>query len=189
VSPVIVVLSGSNRPRARTLQVAKALVPLVAEAGAEPHLLNLQDLPPDLFVPTSYGNPPPSFRPYQEAMLAARGVLTVVPEYNGSYPGALKYFIDLLKFPETLRGVAAGFVGVATGEWGGLRAVEQLQMVFRYRHAHLFGTTVFVREVHRAIGPDGQVQDEALAARLRELVTGFVRFTRTSHPGPAAQPG
>ncbi|RLE20696.1 MAG: NADPH-dependent oxidoreductase, partial [Acidobacteria bacterium] len=30
----------------------------------------------------------------QEAILETDGILTIVPEYNGSYPGALKYFID-----------------------------------------------------------------------------------------------
>ncbi|MCO5170774.1 MAG: NAD(P)H-dependent oxidoreductase [Planctomycetes bacterium] len=175
---MIVVLSGSNRPRSRTLVVARALVPLLEAAGAEARLMNLEDLPGDLFVPTSYGNPPPSFQPYQAAISGAEGVLTVVPEYNGSYPGALKYFIDLLKFPESLHGVAAGFVGIASGEWGGLRAVEHLQQVFRYRRAHIYGHSVYVREVHRALDPAGQVQDAALRARLEELARGFVAFCR-----------
>lgn len=185
---VIVVLSGSNRPRSRTLLVAKAVVPLLAAEGAEPHLINLEELPNDLFVPSSYGNPPPSFRPYQEAILAAKGVLTVVPEYNGSYPGALKYFIDLLKFPESLQGVPAGFIGVATGEWGGLRAVEQLQMVFRYRRAHLFGHAVFVREVHKTLDPSGKITDAKMEERLRDMIHGFVGFCRQIHGSGAAPP-
>ncbi len=181
--PMIVVLSGSNRPRSRTLQVARALVPLVEAQGATAHLINLEDLPGDLFVPTSYGNPPPSFAPYQEAIFAAEGVLTVVPEYNGSYPGALKYFIDLLKFPESLRGVPAGFVGIASGEWGGLRAVEHLQQVFRYRRANIYGHSVYVREVHRALA-DGKLQDAAIEARLADMIHGFVSFCRQSKGSP-----
>jgi NAD(P)H-dependent FMN reductase len=186
---VIVVLSGSNRPKSRTLQLARALVPLLAAQGAEPHLINLEELPGDLFVPTSYGNPPPSFKPYQDAISAARGVLTVVPEYNGSYPGALKYFIDLLKFPESLAGLAAGFVGIASGEWGGLRAVEHLQQVFRYRRAHIYGHSVYVREVHRALDASGRLQDPALEARLADLVKGFDAFSRQVRgQGPAPSP-
>jgi chromate reductase, NAD(P)H dehydrogenase (quinone) len=185
---VIVVLSGSNRPRSRTLQVARALVPLLATAGADAHLINLEEMPLDLFVPASYGNPPASFKAHQDAVLGAQGVLTVVPEYNGSYPGALKYFIDLLKFPESLKGQPAGFVGIASGEWGGLRAVEQLQMVFRYRQAHLFGHTVFVREVHKVLDATGKIQDAAVEKRLRELVQGFVAFCRQVQGQPPPPP-
>lgn len=175
---MIVVLSGSNRPRSRTLQVARALVPILVAQGAGAHLMNLEDLPGDLFLPTSYGDPPSSFRPYQEEISAAEGVLTVVPEYNGSYPGALKYFIDLLEFPESLRGVPAGFVGIASGEWGGLRAVEHLQQVFRYRRANIYGHSVYVREIHKALDAAGKLQDPALEARLTDLVHGFVSFCR-----------
>jgi len=75
----------------------------------------------------------------------ADGIVTVVPEYNGSFPGVLKYFIDMLRFPESLYGIPAAFVGIAAGEWGALRAVEQMEMVFQYRHAHLFGRRVFIR--------------------------------------------
>ena len=35
------------------------------------------------------------------AVLQAEGLIVVTPEYNGSLPGVLKYFIDMLKFPES----------------------------------------------------------------------------------------
>jgi chromate reductase, NAD(P)H dehydrogenase (quinone) len=184
---MIVVLSGSNRPRARTLVVAQGVVRHLTALGAAPHLIDLQTMPADLYVPASYKSPPESFLAHQRAVLAARGIITVVPEYNGSYPGALKYFIDLLKFPESLRGVPAGFVGLAAGEWGALRAVEQLEMVFKYRNAHLYGKTVLVREVHKALDADGRFVDPALEARLGDMVRGFVDFCR--QVGPAAATG
>jgi len=58
-------------------------------------------------------------------VLMAAGLHVVLPEYNGSYPGVLKYFIDMLKFPESFENKPAAFVGVANGQWGALRAVEQ----------------------------------------------------------------
>lgn len=184
---VIVVIAGSNRPGSRTLQVAREAVRhLGAEAPDLPvHLVNLEAMPHDLFVPASYKSPPAAFLPHQAAILAAQGVLTIVPEYNGSYPGALKYFIDLLKFPESLRGVPCGFVGLAAGEWGGLRAVEQLEMVFKYRSALLYGQSLYVREVHRNLSPEGRLS-APLDERLCTLVRGFVAYTRQVKPGQVA---
>ncbi|MDZ7716989.1 MAG: hypothetical protein U5J95_12320 [Balneolaceae bacterium] len=36
------------------------------------------------------------------------------------------------------------FVGEANGAFGGMRAVEQLQQVVGYRHAHVFPERVFI---------------------------------------------
>jgi len=107
----------------------------------------------------------------------------VVAEYNGSFPGVLKYFIDMLRFPESLVDVPAGFVGVAAGEWGGLRAVEQLEMVFQYRHAHLYGRRVFLKGIDRLLDEDGRITDPALAERLETMVRGFAAFCRDVNRG------
>ena len=175
---MIVVVSGTNRAGSNSLRIATHLERLVQEHGEEARLLDLAALPPELFTPAAYAGKPAAFAPFQEAILAADGILTVVAEYNGSFPGALKYFIDMLRFPDSLYGVPAAFVGVAAGEWGALRAVEQLEMVFQYRHAHLFGRRVFVKGAGGALDEAGGIADEAIRRRLAEQVAGFVDFCR-----------
>ena len=54
----------------------------------------------------------------------------VAPEYNGSIPGALKYFIDLLPFPEAFEDRPVAFVGIASGRVGRFAyGIEHLQHV------------------------------------------------------------
>ena len=47
------------------------------------------------FDPTIYSQKPKpsSFDPFQNAITQADGIVIVIPEYNGSYPGALKYLL------------------------------------------------------------------------------------------------
>jgi NAD(P)H-dependent FMN reductase len=90
----------------------------------------------------------------------------------------LKYFIDMLKFPESQAGITAGFVGLAAGEWGGLRAVEQIELVFQYRLAHLYGRRVFFKQIHTLLDESGRLTDPTLVARLEKMVNGFVTFCR-----------
>jgi NAD(P)H-dependent FMN reductase len=174
---MIVVISGSNRPGNNSSVIAKTLEGMLADAGEEIFRIDLEALPTDLFTPAAYAEKPAAFEPLQEAILATDGILTVVPEYNGSYPGALKYFIDCLRFPESLVAKPSAFVGVAAGQWGGLRAVEQLEMVFQYRHAHLYGRRVFLSNIFGAI-TDGQLTDDEALRRMQELIDGFVPFCR-----------
>ena len=95
----ITVISGTNRIGALSLKVARRIQTQYQQLGATTTLLNLQDLPPGLFTPQAYKHKPEEFAPFQEAILGADGVVIVVPEYNGSFPGVLKLFIDMLKFP------------------------------------------------------------------------------------------
>lgn len=175
---MITVVAGTNRPQSNTLKVARLAFEILGEAGEDAALLDLGELPPSLFAGSSYASKPAEFQPFQEQILATDGVLTVVPEYNGSFPGALKYFIDMLRFPESLYEKPAAFIGISSGPWGALRAVEQLEMIFQYRHAHLYGRRVFLPDVSKLLDEQGQLTDPALAQRLREMVTGFKEFCR-----------
>jgi len=175
---VIVIISGTNRPKSNTLRIAGHLHRIVEHRGEAVRLLHMGSLPAELFAPDAYAEKPAAFAPFQEAILAADGIVTVVPEYNGSFPGILKYFIDMLRFPESLYGIPAAFVGLAAGEWGALRAVEQLEMVFQYRHAHLFGRRVFIKGVGGVLDETGAITDAGILRRLDEQMAGFVDFCR-----------
>jgi NAD(P)H-dependent FMN reductase len=173
---MIALIAGTNRASSNTLKVARQLAAMLEARGQEVRLLDLRELPPTVFSPDAYRAKPPELAPFQEAVLAADGILTVVPEYNGSFPGALKLFIDMLKFPESLVDKPAAFVGLADGRWAGLRAVEQLEMVFQYRSAHLYGRRVFIPAICNELDEEGRLRDPELVARLEALVAGFVRF-------------
>lgn len=173
---MFVVIAGTNRPDSNSLKVARLVEACVQSAGAQAQLMSLVDLPPELFRPEAYAAKPAAFAPFQAAIDGCSGVLVVVPEYNGGFPGALKYFIDMLRFPGSLQGVPSGFVGISAGMWGGLRAVEQLQMVFQYRFAHLYPRRVFLPTIHEKLDDAGQLRDADLATRLQTMVSGFVDY-------------
>ena len=172
----ILILSGTNRPNSSTLRVARRVEQIYGDAKVHAELLNLEDLPLEIFRPEAYANKPPEFIKIQQKVLDAAGLHAVLPEYNGSYPGVLKYFIDLLKFPESFDRKPVALVGVTSGGWGALRAVEQIQMVFGYRNAHLYPDRVFISGVAGKLTAEGEIQDAALDERLIKQVRGFAQF-------------
>ncbi|HEV8608144.1 MAG TPA: NAD(P)H-dependent oxidoreductase, partial [Tepidisphaeraceae bacterium] len=107
------------------------------------------------------------------------GLHVITPEYNGSFPGVLKYFIDMLKFPESFDRKPVAFVGEAAGVWGGLRAVEQLQMIFGYRNAHSYPDRVFIPAVKDKFDAAGNFTDTAINDRLRKQAIGFDCFIKS----------
>jgi NAD(P)H-dependent FMN reductase len=173
---MIEILAGSNRTGSNSLRIAHLLLAAYQELGVEAALLNLQELPSGLLDPGAYAVKPEAFGPFQERMLAAEGLHVVTPEYNGSFPGVLKLFIDMLKFPESFEAKPVAYVGVASGQWGGLRAVEQLQLIFGYRNAHSYPRRVFIAGVHEKFTAEGAFNDPELLRRLHEQATGFRTF-------------
>jgi chromate reductase, NAD(P)H dehydrogenase (quinone) len=173
---MIVIVSGTNRPGSNTRKVTAQVEAIYKKLGVEHQVLDLADLPPEIFSPSSYAEKPGSFGKFTNAILASDGLVVVTPEYNGSVPGILKYFIDMLPFPESFEARPVCFVGVAAGIWGALRPVEQLQAVFGYRNALIYPERVFMPGIGKLLDGAGQFTNTDIPARLEKQATGFVDF-------------
>ena len=175
---MIEILSGTNRANCNTLRIAQLLQEAYHRLDVEAQILNLQELPPEILDPGAYAEKPAALAPFQERVLHARGLHVVTPEYNGSFPGVLKLFIDLLRFPESFEAKPVAFTGLAAGLWGALRPVEQLQMVFGYRNAHIYPQRVFLPGVQGTFDAEGRFIDAELRRRLEAQAEGFTSFVR-----------
>ena len=173
----IVVVVGTNRAGCKSLVVANALVErYAAMEGVEVSIADLATLPSGLLSPTSYAEKPEAFQPFVDQVLEADGLHVVVPEYNGSFPGVLKLFIDHLPFPEAFEGRKVCYTGISAGMWGGLRSVEHLQGVFGYRNAHQYPERVFIPRVFKNLDEDGWPKEELTRELADQQVSGFVAF-------------
>jgi NAD(P)H-dependent FMN reductase len=175
------IISGTNRPQSHALKVALVLQEEYQAAQLPAEIFSLVDLPPEIFDPAAYQAKPPAMVAIQHRILAAGGLHIVTPEYNGSFPGSLKYLIDMLKFPESFEHKCVAFVGESVGTWGGLRPVEHLAQVFAYRNAHIFPDRVFISGVDAKFAADGQLNDESIRQRLRKQAIGFAHYANRLH--------
>jgi NAD(P)H-dependent FMN reductase len=176
IANMIVILSGTNRPGSNTRKVAARLEAIYRALGVEFQLLDLAEMPPEIFSPASYAAKPAGFAKFTDAILAADGLVVVTPEYNGGVPGVLKYFIDMLPFPESFERRPVCFVGLAAGIWGALRPVEQLQAIFGYRNAYLYHERVFLPGIGKMLDADGRFGHAEMEKRLEAQAAGFVAF-------------
>ena len=173
---MITLIVGTNRPGSNTCKVARHVEEIYAELKVPLRVLDLAQMPAEIFSPASYAEKPGAFQPFADAVLQSSGLHVVTPEYNGSVPGVLKYFIDMLKFPESFERRPVCFVGVAAGLWGALRPVEQLQAIFGYRNAYLFPERVFLPQINNLLDASGRLNDAELLGRLKKQAEAFVAF-------------
>jgi chromate reductase len=176
---MIIILSGTNRPGSNTRKVTARVEAAYLALGVKTHVLDLAELPPEIFAPTAYAEKPAGFTRFTDAIVAADGVVVVTPEYNGGVPGVLKYFIDMLPFPESFERRPVCFVGLAAGIWGALRPVEQLQAIFGYRNAFIFPERVFMPGIGKLLDAAGQFINGDMEKRLANQAEGFTGFVET----------
>ena len=115
----------------------------------------------------------------------ADAVMIVTAEYNHAYPGDVKTAIDAVRRPWYAKPV--GFV-VYGGRSGGLRAAEQLRLVFGELHAVTIRDSLgFREEDFTAEGePTDPSTSAAAAAMLRQLAwwARSLRDARANTPYP-----
>ena len=101
---MITVISGTNRKASESLLFARQFVEYLQNHGEEEvKLLSLESSPHDWFHSEMYdtAEQTPSLRAMQdEYILAADKFLIISPEYNGSFPGVLKLFLDACSIRE-----------------------------------------------------------------------------------------
>lgn len=176
---MITLIVGTNRPGSNTRKVAAHVEEIYTGLKVPLHVLDLAKMSPEIFSPSSYAEKPESFEPFSSAVLQSSGLHVITPEYNGSVPGVLKYFIDMLKFPESFEQRPVCFTGLAAGIWGALRPVEQLQAIFGYRNAYIFPERVFLPQINNLLDANGRLKDAELLKRLKNQADGFVGFVES----------
>ncbi len=172
------IISGTNRPNSRSRQVSNLIQKLYAENGEKVEILDLIDLPFEHLTGHHYGGKG-LHQTWEQAVAkvnAAEGLIFVVPEYNGSLPGALKYFIDHWIFPDSFEARPVCFVGLG-GIFGGLRPIEHLQQIMAYRNAFQHPQRVFLMNIFKTL-QDGQIIEPVSAQLLKDQVVGFQKFCK-----------
>lgn len=131
---MITIVVGTNRKYSLTAKVAQYYTQLLHKHGSESQVLTLADLPPDFIFSALYENRGnnPMFNRLKDMMETSKKYVFIVPEYNGSFPGVLKAFIDGLKFPEAFSGKKCALVGLSKGPQGGVLALSHLTDIFHY---------------------------------------------------------
>lgn len=175
---MLVQIIATNRPGSNSAKVAAHVAEIYASKGAPLQVVDLHKLPPEIFAPSSYAEKPASFAPFQEALSKATGIVIVTPEYNGGFPGVFKYFIDMLKFPETFAGKPFVFVGISAGMGGAQRPVEQFSTLIHYLRGVVYPAPVFIPGIGNHLDEAGRIKTADVVERIGKQAEGFSQFVK-----------
>lgn len=173
---MMTLICGTNRPNSNSEFIVKNYLELAKKQGVEANTYSLADLPDDFINASAYGTPPDSFSQILNNIIAPSShFVFVVPEYNGSYPGILKVFLDTIH-PKVWQGKKAALVGVATGRAGNLRGLDHLVGVLHYLQVEVYSQKPLLSSVHQCLNTDGNLVNEEYIDLLNSQLLKFKDF-------------
>lgn len=171
---MITIIASTNRLNSSALKVAKHYQQLIKKTGQETQLLSLEQLPVDIAFNELYGKRSQDFQKILDTyIIPVQKFVFVVPEYNGSFPGILKLFIDAIH-PDLLRRKKVALVGVASGRAGNLRGMEHLTGVFNYLGVFVHPNRLPVSSVLTLLNENGEIKDANTLLVLEKHVSDVI---------------
>lgn len=173
---MISIISGTNRTPSNSEILANYYGRILQQKGAEAGILPLTGLPPTLIATDLYGHRSAAFQSIQDQVTAAEKFIFIMPEYNGSYPGVLKVFIDACSFPESFMGKKAALVGHSTGRYGNIRGVEHFTGVCHYCGLHVLPLKLHIPRVQHEFDKEGNILDGDAKRFINQQIDQFLLF-------------
>jgi len=146
---MITIISATNRPGSSTLKVAQYYQKQLKEKGVDAGILSLSQLPANLIESDLYGKRSAAFEPIQQVVTQTEKFLFIIPEYNGSFPGVLKTFIDACSFPESFYEKKTALTGISSGKYGNIRGIDHFTGVCHYLHLNVMSLKLHIASINK----------------------------------------
>ena len=180
---MITIISGTNRKNSGCLTFAMKYREILQRMTEQPvRVLALEEIPHDWCHPDMYnkgGQSASLVRIQDEYMLPADKFVFLLPEYNGSFHGAVKLFIDacsVRKYEATFKGKKAALIGIATGRAGNLRGMDHLAGVLNHVGTIVMPNKLPISRIEDLVDSEGKITDKPTIAVLELHAVELLAF-------------
>lgn len=174
----ITIISSTSRPHSNTLKVSRIYQEILRQKQVEVEILDLSTLPENFIINELHGRRSEGFTAViQKYVSANHRFVFVVPEYNGSFPGVLKLFLDSVH-PKEWTNKYACLVGISMGRAGNLRGMDHLAGILNYLKMHVYHNKLPISLVDKIVNADGHFTSEDQLKVSQAQLDGFLEWTK-----------
>ncbi len=174
---MITIIAGTNRKNSVSFRVARLYKNLLNQHQQESQIIDLAELPNDFIFSALYENSGKNsaFNHYQDKLKGSDKYVFVIPEYNGSFPGVLKAFIDGMGYPSSFKNKKCALVGISSGVQGGGLALSHMTDIFNYLGMSVLALKPKLARIEKNFDGE-QVTDALYNQLLEEQVKLLIEF-------------
>lgn len=180
---MITVFSCSNRPNNKTIPFARTYADLLMKhTNQNVELLDFKNLNPEFLHDLMYDSASQTqqIREYQDKyLLQSEKWVFVIPEYNGSFPGILKLFIDacsIRNYKETFNNKKAALIGVAEGRSGNIRGLEHFSGILNHMGTIVYPDRLPISQISKLLEANISISDQDTLHLLEKHANSFLDF-------------
>lgn len=180
---MITIIQGTNRPDSRTEYVSRHLHELISVIYDQPiGYVSMADIPAEVLDcdPYDIDKLPAKLTDIQDALLIpATKFIWITPEYNGSFPGILKLFIDSLSvrhYDQTFPGKKSSLIGITTGRSGNIRGLDHLASVLLHMKGIIYPWLLPISRIGELMDAEGHFTHDPTIEALDRHIRGFINF-------------
>ena len=172
---MVTIISGTNRSKSNSLKVAKICNEILEDKGIYSQVYSLESLSNDFLFSEMYQDHSENFKKtIAQYIHSAEKIIFVVPEYHGSYSGALKVFLDAIS-SDDIMDKKTMLVGVASGHAGGIRPLGHLTDVLHHLRAEVFSRKPKLSYIDQLIDDKGEI-DQKTVKNLSGNIELFLNY-------------
>ncbi len=174
---MITIICTTNRPQSMTLKMCKIFLGLLQRRGIEGAVFSMEQLPADFLSEDFFGKSTPALKNLvNKYIVPAEKLVFISPEYNGSFPGIFKAFIDAGDVYKYFAEKKAVLIGISSGRAGNLRGLDHLTDIFHHLQMEVLSFKVPVSRVQDEIDEKGHLVKPATLKVLEKQIDLFLKF-------------
>jgi len=174
---MIVIVVGTNKKKSTSRVIAEYYQGILEEKQEQTQILDLSELPTDFTNSALYSlaGKNEGFNRFREVIETHKKFIFIIPEYNGSFPGVLKAFIDGLKYPDSFKNKKCALVGHSAGVQGGGLALSHLTDIFNYLGMHVLALKPKLSRIQNHL-KNGSITEPFYNQLIEDQVQQFIDF-------------
>lgn len=174
---MITIVSGSYRKDNLTISLSNLYASILEQKKQPFQLLDFRALPVSfLYENEIFGNSTVEVNNLlKKYIVEPNKFIFITPEYNGSFPGIVKAFIDICN-PDWFMGKKAALVGNSAGRAGNLRGMDHLSSILEHLEMHVLPQKMPVSQIKNLVDEDQNISDEETLKAINNQIDKFIAY-------------
>ncbi|MFC1649801.1 NADPH-dependent FMN reductase [Patescibacteria group bacterium] len=178
----LLVVHGTSRRGNKSIKAAE----FVTQTAKKNKNLSVKLVTPhDFKTPGDGRNKEDKSKDYGVLVKKADGFIFVIPEYNHAFPGSIKRLLDT-EFDSYNRKPVL-LVGVSSGPWGGVRAIQSILPVVRSLKMIAIKDDIYFTNINEFFDGNGEPIDRSARERVQKSIKELLWFAKTLKKGRESQ--
>jgi len=174
---MLTIFHGTARKNSNSHKIANFYAELLDKKNIPYQFFTLENIEEAIFNKTFDDPKHPQLANIEEHILGpSTRYMFIVPEYNGSFPGMLKGFIDASDVKKCFHNKKACLTGVADGRAGNLRGMEHLTNIFNHLKMNVLHLKIPISQVGLRLDAAGRLNDPEIIKLIETQIDLFMEF-------------